>query len=124
MDNPNDKDVGALLDDALKRSGLTQYRLAHRLAELRGVNQRSADQALRRIRRLGQVPTQEVALHLAQAFHPELDLPPDHFYVQRGKATTSLRETAGAALAELAELLRRVEELETALGRRPSRRPG
>ena len=115
VDNPNDKDVGRLLDDALRRSGLSQYRLAQRLAETRGIQQRSADQQLRRIRRLGQVPTEELAHALAEAFRPELDLPADHFYIERPEAATQFRETATAAIAEIAALQQRVEELERAL---------
>lgn len=115
-----DKDVGRLLDAALAQAHISQYRLAQRLADIRGVAPRSADQALRRIRRLGQVPTEDVARHLAEAFRPELDLAPDHFYIERSQVNQSFRD----ALDEIEALRQRVMALEHLLQPQPPEQPG
>lgn len=146
MSENEHKDVAALLTDALHEAGLTQYKLAQRLAQLRPCSQcggeakvvpfarrkaipcpmcngtgrsraASQDQQLRRIRRFNQLPTEEYAMSLARAFDPDLDLPDDYFYTPRETAQ-QFREAAMEALTLLPELRQRVEALEAELRRR------
>lgn len=107
----DEKDVASLLDEALEDAGITQYELAKRMAELRGTHLGSQDQAIRRIRRYGQTPTEDVARDLARAFE-ELELPEDHFISARPPSASQLRETMEAALQEVARLRARVSKLE------------
>jgi ribosome-binding protein aMBF1 (putative translation factor) len=143
------KDVASLLEEAIKETGLNQYQLAKRLAALRpcqvcgghgdvvgprggvtvclscrgtGQSQLSSqDQAVRRIRRLGQLPGEDVARDLARAFAPELDLPDDYFF--QARSVGNLREALQDALAQIGELQKRVESLEKALERQKPAAP-
>lgn len=112
------KDVGRLLDDMLKDNGISQYRLAAEMAEIRGTHLGSQDQAIRRIRRLGQQPTAEVAADMAQAFNalvPKLRLPEDYFFQSR--STGSLRDAVEEALAKIERLEAEVAALKKAQGK-------
>lgn len=124
------KDVAALLDEALEDAGITQYELAKRMAELRGTHLGSQDQAIRRIRRYGQTPTEDVARDLARSFE-ELDLADDHFVSARPPSASQLREVTEQALEEVARLRARVAKLERLVkqlqqpgGESPGRRAG
>lgn len=108
---PDQKDVALLLDEALDDAGITQYELAKRMAELRGTHLGSQDQAIRRIRRYGQTPTDDVARDLARAFE-ELKLPEDYFVSARPSSAAQLREQTEQALEEVARLRARVAKLE------------
>lgn len=108
---PDQKDVASLLDEALEDAGITQYELAKRMAELRGTHLGSQDQAIRRIRRYGQTPTDDVARDLARALE-ELELPEDYFVSARPPSATQLREQTEQALEEVARLRARVAKLE------------
>lgn len=112
LSEPEEKDVAALLDEALEDAGITQYELAKRLSEERGTHLGSQDQAIRRIRRYGQTPTDDVARDLARAFSPELDLADDHFISARPPTVAQVREAALQALAEVERLRARVSKLE------------
>lgn len=117
------KTIAELLDDALEKAGITQYELAKRMSALRGTHLGSQDQALRRIRRYGQAPGEDVARDLARAFSPELKLAGDHFISAR---KPDVREAARQALAEVELLQGRVADLEAEvdrLSKRASPRP-
>lgn len=113
MPQTEDKDVAQLLDDAIQEAGISQYELAKRMAEIRGTYLGSQDQAIRRIRRLGQIPTEDVARDLAQAFAPDLDLDDDYFFTPR--SSQNLREAIQDALVTIERLQGRVDALERAL---------
>lgn len=117
------KTIAELLDDALDKAGITQYELAKRMSEIRGTHLGSQDQALRRIRRYGQAPGEDVARDLAHAFSPELALGDDYFITAR---KPDVREAARQALAEVEQLRARVSDLEAEvdrLSKRASTRP-
>lgn len=110
------KDVGALLEAALKSAGITQYELAKRLAGIRETHLGSQDQAIRRMRKLGQTPTEDVARDLVEAFKPELVLAADYFVSARPHAGDA-RQAALDALDEVAQLREKVSDLEVEVER-------